>query len=109
MPVPFSKVTNMPKRGYRTPDPINPKTGRPDTIPSSGKNAVRIESPSKEELTELQRQQDVEELQKGFTNSLVRAANEADHAKRMANNPYLNGGRKTRRRRSRKSRRSRKH
>lgn len=110
MPVPFSKLLKRPKPGFRTPDRVNPNTGRPDTIPSSARGAVVVESPTEKEKKEIEKQQEGEELQLGFSKKMRDAGNEADFAKIMKNNPFLNkGGRRTRKTRKTRRRRTRKH
>jgi hypothetical protein len=112
MPVPFSNLLKRSKPGFRTPDRINPKTGRPDTIPSSARGAVVVASPTDKEKNEIRKQQEGEELQLGFSKNMRDAGNEADFAKLMnpKNNPFLNkGGRRTRKSRKSRRRRTRKH
>ena len=102
---PFKDILKVPPRRYRTPED-QVKKSSPGSRYSA---AYEYASPTEADMIEMQKTQQGQELQQRFNKDLGAEINEVEHKKRMSNNPYLNGGRKTRRRRSRKSRRSRKH
>ena len=88
---PFRDLLKQPKRGFLTPKRINPKTGRPSTIPSSAKDAEVIDSPTEADNFEMRMQQFANEHQVGFRKRMRDAEAASPSRKR--------GGRRTRRRR----------
>lgn len=86
----FRDLLKQPKRGFLTPKRINPKTRKPDTIPTSAENAEVIDSPTEADKFEMRMQQFVNEHQVGFRKRMRDASIGSPSRKR--------GGRRTRRR-----------
>jgi hypothetical protein len=97
--VPFSKVTVQPAPGFRTPDRVNPTTGRVDTIPDSAVNADVFASPTPADNAEIKEQQDISERQRELKHALEAAKNGG----RRRKSRKTRRGRKSRRRSTRRS------